>query len=112
MIGLGISSPQTQLEVRGTGTYTTLRLSSTNSAYSTDFINAIDAGNAFRIRQNGFDILHTTGDGYNAITLGHAGTINTILPGMRVGIGTTTPRLRLDVNGDMMISNIRAGNGT
>ena len=74
-IGIGISTPQAQLEVRGTGTYTTLRLSSTNAGYYTDFINAIDAGNAFRIRQNGFDILHTTGDGYNAVSLGNAGTL-------------------------------------
>ena len=29
----------------------------------------------------------------------------------KIGIGTVSPRLRLDVNGDMMISNIRAGNG-
>jgi hypothetical protein len=102
-VGIGVTAPVKPLEVRASTA--TLRLSSGSAGYFTDFINAYDSNNAFRIQHNGADILHSTSDAYAAVTLGNNGnTIATSYLDSTVVIKTaSSERLRVNSAGNVGI---------
>lgn len=99
-VGVGTTSPSTKLDVYNG----TLRLSSSNSSYYTDFINAVDTNNAFRIQQNGFDVFHVTSAGSrtsigsaNAVLRVDSAGAKSYFETGNVGVGSTTPWAKLAI---------------
>ena len=104
-VGIGTTSPSGILDVRGTN-HATFRYNPTGTAY-------------FGINQqdgNGT----TVGDNYNFTAFGaatslYSGTLAEymrIAPGGNVGIGTTNPVAKLDVNGNVHITGNTTNSGT
>jgi len=74
-VGIGTTAPLANLHIQNPSTATNtaiIRLSALQGAgYTTEIINEFNTNNAFQIKQNGFNILRSSGNGDALIELGH-----------------------------------------
>jgi hypothetical protein len=102
-VGIGTTTPSTQLHLRNynsTLRTTTIRLSAYEEAgYSTEIINEWNTDNAFQIKQNGYNILRSSGNGDALIELGHGGNKQLNLQTHTTG-KVTVPAARLIVGAE------------
>ena len=108
-VGIGTTSPQRKLDVNGTvrgwgSGATSLSDSVTGGAFQTEYINNPSVG----VLSIGTLVAGGGGIGHYIQTANSAGTIAKVLSinpfGGNVGIGTTTPNAKLDVNGNAIIT--------
>jgi hypothetical protein len=108
-VGIGTTSPANKLEVDGGSSAVALRVSTTNTGVGVaSLILSNSSKSAFN---DGVKITH--GAGYTNVT-DLAGTSVMVwdMSNTRVGIGTTAPGAKLDVNGEVYVSPNTAGKNT
>lgn len=106
-VGIGTTSPATKFHIKDTGSVYALIENSTGNQSAIQFVDSLDTGewvvgihggdaNKFKIANS--DVLQTN-------------TVLTITESLNVGIGTTTPGAKLDVNGALNVNGTLNVNG-
>lgn len=108
-VGIGVTTPISKLHIKGTGSL--LRLDA--PAPSISFFNeTVSLGSLFMNEADGSMNLNTPMFG-GSIRFSPNNQLNTIFTNTgRVGIGTTTPTERLDVNGNVNLNGVLKFNGS
>ncbi len=79
-VGIGTTNPTTKLELYTASGTSTIRLNTGQTSYYSDIINNYNSGTAFQITHGGLNIISSSSQAYNAITLGNGGATLVISP--------------------------------